>query len=411
MHVIGNWLLPAHMMKLTSKHQLPVYKYIKVDTALRYLFCAERSLFLSRYLTHIFCFCLSILFALSAFRYCSDDRFRAYFGSVYSALRRLVILGSLVALCSGCLPDKPNKVVELAAQGAYSAALSQDGRGVVLSSIKHGGSYWRLGKKPERLFNWNHAQGDFSDFRAVALSRDNRFALTAEDRRFVVWNTESGKSVGFWDAPGKILDVTLSDGGAFALVALDNYQVVYVDVIQGGFVTKLIHDSPVSSVSISGDGGLGLTATEDGKVRVWILKSAKVLREWSHPGQVSLVRLKADGKFALAFVQHHGAFVWDAAKDKKVLEIPLRGAAVTAARFERKRKWLLMGTSIREVMLWDWGKQKEIQRWLAPKKSIWKPEGTAFYDVAFALKSKQAVSVASNGALYYWPLTGSKKSK
>lgn len=328
------------------------------------------------------------------------------FKPAYSlCIRRLIVSFLLVLSCVSCIPDKPSKVVELATQGAYSAALPQNAQGVVLSSIKHGGSYWSLGKKPERLFNWNHAQGDFSTYRAVALSRDNRFALTAEDRRFVVWNTHSGRSVGFWDAPGKILDVALSDGGAFALVALDNYQVVYVDVIQGGFVSKLIHDSPVSSVSISADGGLGITATEDGKARVWVLKSAKVLREWSHPGQVSLVRLRADGKFAFAFVQHHGGFVWDAAKDKKVLEIPLRGAAVTAARFERKRRWLLLGTSIRQVILWDWGKKTELQRWLAPKKSMWKPEGTAFFDVAYALKSKSVAAVASNGALYYWPLS------
>lgn len=321
---------------------------------------------------------------------------------------RYLIICVIALACTACIPDKPSVVLELASQGLYSAALSQDGAGVVLSSIQHGGSYWRLGKKPERVFNWNHVQGDFSDFRAVALSRDGRFALTAEDRRFVVWNAESGKSIGFWDAPGKIIDVALADGGAFAMVALDNYQVVYVDVIKGGFVSKLIHDSPVSSVSISADGGLGVTATEDGKVRVWVLKAKKVLREWQHPGQVSLVSLKADGKYAFAFVQHHGAFVWHAAKDEKVLEIPLRGATVTAARFDRKRQWLLMGTSTREVYLWDWGEKKELQRWLAPKKSMWKPEGAAFYDVAFSVKAREVVSVASNGALYFWSLAAAQ---
>ena len=110
------------------------------------------------------------------------------------------VLGSVVlCVCVACVPDKPAKLLELASQGLYSAALSQDGRGVVLSSIQHGGSYWALGKKPERLFNWNHAQGSFSEFRAVALSRDNRFALTAEDRRFVVWNAKKKENGGHFD--------------------------------------------------------------------------------------------------------------------------------------------------------------------------------------------------------------------
>jgi WD40 repeat protein len=310
----------------------------------------------------------------------------------------------LALQCVACLPDKPINTVELATRGLYTAAFSQDGRGVVVSSLKHGGSYWTLHKNPERAYNWNHARDSFTAFRAVALSRDNRFALTAEDRRFVVWNTHSGKSVGFWDAPGKIIDVALSDGGAFALVALDNYQVVYVDVMRGGFVSKLVHESPVSSVAISVDGGLGVAATEDGKVRVWVLRSKKVLREWAHPAQVSLVSLAPSGKEVFTFVQHHGAFIWHAEKDALLLEMPMRGSAVTAARFHDQRAWLLMGTSTREVLLWDWGKEQPLARWLAPSKSWWKPKGAAFFDVAFLSKTEQIVSVASNGALYYWPL-------
>ncbi|MEJ2741796.1 MAG: hypothetical protein P8176_04755 [Gammaproteobacteria bacterium] len=306
----------------------------------------------------------------------------------------------------GCVADKPVRKSELAVQGLYAAALSQNGEAVVLGSIQHGGSYWTLGTQFERRFNWDHQKDQekrgHSALTVVALSRDNRFALTADERRFVVWSTQTGESIGFWQVDGKITGAAFSDGGAFALVGLDNFEALYVDVKQGGFVHKLIHAAAIQDVAISADGGLGVTATEAGLVQVWVLKAAKSIRQWEHDGPVNCIAIDAKGEHVFTFGSSVGGQIWDARKNERLLEIPLSNGSVTAARFHDHKPHLLLGTSARETALWNWSTKKQLQRWIAPKKSLWKPEGIRLYDVAFTRSEKHVLSVASNGALYVW---------
>ena len=246
-------------------------------------------------------------------------------------MRGIVLLSTFLLV--SCLSDKPAQKVELARHGVFDAALSQEGEAVVLGSLQHGGSYWTLGKRYERQFNWNHGQGVFSDLSVVAISRDRSYALTADERRFVVWNTRTGASVGFWQVDGKITSAALSDAGAYALVGLDNYEALYVDVKQGGFVHKMAHTAGISSVAISADGGLGVTATEAGLVQVWVLKSAKSIRQWTLKGRANLVSVNQKGEQVFAFSPHSGGFVWDARRNEQLLVLPLRSTTVTAARF------------------------------------------------------------------------------
>ncbi|WP_235015381.1 hypothetical protein [Oceanicoccus sp. KOV_DT_Chl] len=116
-------------------------------------------------------------------------------------LRCLVIV--LPLLLSACDSGKaPTQSWENAVKGAYSAALSQDGQRSVIGSITHGGSLWTT-SKGERLFNWNHKKGEYSNIIAAGFSPDGRFALTADHQTMVLWDATTGQSLTFWTAPTK----------------------------------------------------------------------------------------------------------------------------------------------------------------------------------------------------------------
>ncbi len=315
----------------------------------------------------------------------------------------LLIAGLFCSLTS-CLADKPVSTSELAVQGAYTASLTQKGEFALVGSIRHGGSLWSLKalKKRERLFNWNHRSGNYTAFRATALSRDGRFGLTADDYQLVVWDVTTGESLGFWNTEGKILSVCLSDEGPFALIGLDNYEALYIDVRQGIIVKRLYHDSAVLSVDITGDGGLGISGSSNGLAYVWALRQGKEIRKWEHDQRVKLVALSRDGNKGFTYGQGNVGNIWDIRKNKTLFKIERNNVIITAARFDVKAKHFFVGDSMGTTQLWDITKGKLIKKWRAPKKNFWKPEGVIIHDVSYGKKKGTYFSVASNGLLYHW---------
>lgn len=319
------------------------------------------------------------------------------------AVYRVWLLAILLLLSACGLDDTPNSSIEHASQGVYDAKLSLKGEYAVVASINHGGSFWRL-SDGERLYNWNHAAGSYTNLVAVALSGNGKIALTADQRRLVAWRASDGKSIGFWNTPAKVLCIALSYNGRYALVGLDNYTAIYIDIQDGTLLNTVTHEGAVKSVALSANGGLGITGSEDLTARLWRLKDGKQLRKWDHNFTVNYVTLSGDGTLAFTSSQHDRSFIWDAKKNQVAFEIASRSATVTAARFSINNEQLLIGTTARKVALWDLKNKTKVTEWITPKKSNWKPEGVRIYDVSFSSKPDTFYSIASNGMSYQWSL-------
>ena len=74
-------------------------------------------------------------------------------------MRRAIALALVVGLAACGSRDAPLASLEVAVPGAFSAALSPDGRQAVIGSLRHGGSLWDL-ETDQRRFDWNHRAGD-----------------------------------------------------------------------------------------------------------------------------------------------------------------------------------------------------------------------------------------------------------
>ncbi|MCP3907399.1 MAG: hypothetical protein GY712_05210 [Oceanicoccus sp.] len=307
----------------------------------------------------------------------------------------------LLTLLTAC-DSGPDKSWENAAKGSYSATLSEDGTLSIIGSIIHGGSLWANGKH-ERLFDWNHKQGKYSNIIASGFSPEGLFALTADHQTMVLWDTTSGKALTFWTAPNEVMDLDLTPNGNYALLGLEDYSAVLFDVKRGGIQRTFYHQDRVRSVELSNNGELAITGSEDQTAKLWNVNSGEELFSWQHKDEVVIVAISPDGSRAFSVAKYDKAVIWDTVSGKAIGQLPLRataikrGQAFTSARFSNDGKQLLTGNSDRLVQLWDAKTLKELKRWTVPKRDLWKPTSAAITAVSFSGKKGQYYVVASNG--------------
>ncbi len=316
-------------------------------------------------------------------------------------LKPIIVVASLL-LCA-CRNDvAPGDSLELASQGAYSAALSSDGQRAMIGAINQGGSLWDLSSNA-RKFDWNHASGEFSVISAAAFSPAANFALSANTQTLVLWDATRGAGLRYWTTPDRVLDIDLGPEGNFALLGLENFTAVLFDVRRGGIKRVFTHADRVRSVAFSDDGTLALSGSADQTAKLWDVRSGKMLHSMQHADDVRLVALAPQNDLAFSVSKYDKAVIWSAVDGAAVGELPLRafalqrGLTFTAAVFSNDSSQLLTGTSDRVVQLWDTRSLQEIQRWTIPKRKAWKPTSAAILALAFGAKPNEYYAVASNG--------------
>lgn len=316
-------------------------------------------------------------------------------------MRPLSLAFILFALIlSGC-GDTPKRTLETTVQGAYSVTLSPDGQYALVGSIKHGGSLWRL-QDGERLYNWNHAQGQQSNIIASTFSTDSKYAITAETKRFVMWEIATGKPAGFWPADGGVLSLALSDNGRYAIVGQEDYTAMYLDLATGSQLSTLNHSGDISTVAISADGLTGITGGEDGIIRVWNLPEGKETFAYKMGDDISSVAISSDGSLVFAALYYGKGKIWQTKTGQEVTEIGHFRTTMTTAKFSADNSKLLTGFTARRVVLWDVQTGENEKEWRADAPLFWRPSGLVVTDVAFGTKPGEILNVFSNGMVYWW---------
>ncbi|MCV2401666.1 hypothetical protein OFY17_02100 [Marinomonas sp. C2222] len=261
-------------------------------------------------------------------------------------LKSSLLLLSSVALLS-CTAEAPVRTAQYAVQGIYAAGLSDDGAFSLIGSIQHGGSYWNNSKN-ERVFNWNHAQGDSTAFSSVDIDPTGEFAATASGQDLVLWNAVTGALDGFWTTPANIQSVKLTQNGDFALVGLNDRTARFFDVKNGGIRQTFQANEIVRTVDITPDGSLGITGDDSSTVILWDIQTGEKKYEWMLNNNVSTVVLSADGKYAFAAAHFGHAKVWSTRSGKELSTIdtgslPFRNATISQAVFSDNNKTILTG--------------------------------------------------------------------
>ena len=319
---------------------------------------------------------------------------------------RLPLTIAAISLLLSCSSDKaPVASIEVAARGAQAAALSDDGTFATIGSVFHGGSLWRT-KDGERLYDWNHKQGQYTTLIASDFSSDGQWAITADAHTMVLWSMKDGTAFRYWTAPGEILSVALSASGDFALLGLADFSAVLFDIKRGGIKRTFQHANRVRSVDLSENGRLAITGSEDYSATLWDVNSGQQLHQVIHDNDVQMVAISPDGSLALSAAKYDKALLWDTRTGTAIGEVPLapeklnRGIRFTAAKFSQDGKYLLTGRPDQTVQLWDTRSLNLLDHWKLPKRNAWKPTSAAVLAVSFGASPNTFFAVASNGFIH-----------
>lgn len=320
-----------------------------------------------------------------------------------TALRIAVTLLCLLGVAA-CGPANPERGWQQSAQGSMSAAWSNDGELGFIGSLKHGGSLWQSGDA-ERLFDWNHREGEYSAIRAAAFSADGRFVATSAGNELVIWSVATGESVRHWTAPARILSLALSKDGGFAFLGLETREAVMFYTFAGGLVGRLPHENPVQSVAMDDDATVGVS-TDGSKVIVWSLEAGAAMGAWEVSAPVDFVVISPDGRQVVSSAYLGPVTLSTLYADQAPTHETLyaRNPGLSTGRFAADGKQLLLGTAREGVILWDLPTMKTVHEWEVPREGPW--DKAAVLSVAFG-NGGRYFAAASSGHSYELIAAGS----
>lgn len=126
------------------------------------------------------------------------------------------------------------------------------------------------------------------------------------------------------------------------------------------------HDELISTVELSYDGNLGLTAGRDQVIRLWAFPKRQCLQELNgHFDWIRSVDMTLDARFAVSGSWDQTVRIWNLSNGNQIrnLKEPIRN--ITVVRFAPDGRTIGVATGTGEISLWDGASGDLINRWTA----------------------------------------------
>lgn len=318
----------------------------------------------------------------------------------------IFLLSSYFILACSDRSSTPLKQSVHAVEGAFAANISNDGKYSIVSSIHHGLSYWDL-EKDALLYSWSLEQNSADNIVLAAdIAGNNSHVVTANKEAFALWNTETGKSEGYWRVrDSNIRDIAVANNGNYVLIGKSNGTVVHVNIDTGRRLEFLGHGEKINSIDMLPNGRIAISGANDFTAYVWDTDSGQVIYRFNHPSRVTKVALDPHGKYAFTADSKKDAHIWNLKTGKKIsaLQYPNRQEVFSSVQFSPKGEYLLTGAPSRKVSLWQIGTGVRIKSWfVTPRKDI-RPAGAVVYSAAFR-DNNHIVTESSAGYGELWQI-------
>ncbi len=318
---------------------------------------------------------------------------------------QIIVSLSLVSLLGGCEPPKESVAEwQHTAIGMLDAAISQDGRFALVSSVNFGASYWDLESNTLK-FQWKHNNNPEDGIVAVNLSPDGTRAITADRRTFIIWNTNSGFAYGYWQAPAEIRAVAIANKGRYVLLGLGDGRAIFIDMNTGRRMEFTGHRAEaVASVDLSANGVWAFTGGNDYRAVLWNTRTGKPRQLFEHKTRLTKLRLDSSGKQGFTSGTLGNAFIWDLQTGAQIARLQLnkREYVVSAARFSNDGKKLATGAPGRDISIWSTATGKREIQWRARTRRQGKPGGAIIYAVGFTKNDNYLLTESSAGYGEKW---------
>jgi len=286
--------------------------------------------------------------------------------------------------------------------GLLNASLSKDGS-LALVSITNGVAQLINVATNEVLHRWQHTDSN-KGIIASSISANNKFAITAESKSLALWETKSGKIIGYWDFPN-ITDIAISANGHHAIIGMESNKAYYFDLYYGKIIYTFHHDGFINTVALSNNGQFAITGANDQYAKLWNLKTGKLTQQWRQNFKIFNVALSDDGRYAMSNASLGKTRLWDTKTGDRLSQLPMRYMTVSASRFSPNSQNLLTGRPNQRIDLWDVKTGSLINTWMPKKDFIWGNDAAAIIALAFSSDGQYIFSEASSGIAQKWKIT------
>ena len=317
-----------------------------------------------------------------------------------------LLFSFVITTLNGCFFSSSNdQRWELEPKGTASFALSRDARFALFYSKEQQLVLWDL-YESQQLAALGAQDQQANTVTRIRLSDNSRYAITATQVNFAVWDLAWTQAQGLWSiSDGSIRDVDISNNGEQVLLGLSNGKAIHVNLVTGRRLEFLAHGEKVNSVALSPNGRFALTGGNDYNAYVWDTQSGQILHKFTHDQRVNRVALHRDGKFAFSSDSGNQAVVWDLVTGEAITQLSsfTRQLIFSTARFSDDGLLLITGTPSSRVMVWDSQSGKRLERFETEPLKDTRPPRAVVYDAAFD-NQRRVVSGTSAGIAQAWTL-------
>ncbi|AYV23065.1 MULTISPECIES: lipoprotein [Vibrio] len=313
----------------------------------------------------------------------------------------------VISLLNGCFfSSDSERQWDLALEGTSAIALSRDARFALLYSKQQHLQLWDLNQNKllARLGIQDPEQNIIS---LIRFSDNGRFAVTATQTNFAVWDLAWSQSTGLWSiSDGLIQDIALGNNGDEVLIGLSNGKAIFIDLVTGRRLEFLAHVEKVNSVSLSPNGKYALSGGNDHNAYFWSTESGQILQQFEHEQRVGTVELQRDGLYALTSDSGNNAIIWDLKTGKEVSQLSswTRQLIFSSARFSDDGTRLVTGSPSSRMVIWDTQSGKRIEGFEVEMLKDVRPPRGVVYDAAFE-SNQRVLSASSAGVVQAWNLS------
>ena len=317
-----------------------------------------------------------------------------------------ISLFSVIILLNGCFfSSHDDQRWVLDPEGTTSFALSRDARFALIYSQRQQLVLWDLDNN-KKLADLGAQDPDANTVSTIKISDSARFAVTATQTNFAVWDLGWGQARGLWSvSDGLIVDIDISSDGQQVLLGLSNGKAIYIDLTTGRRLEFLAHRDKVTTVALSPNGQYALSGGNDHKAYLWSTDTGHVVRQFDHDQRIVRVALQRDGKYAFTSDSGNQAIIWDLTTGKKVSHLHSfsRQLIFSSARFSDDGKVLVTGAPSSRNVVWQTATGNKLDGFEAMPKKDTRPPRAVVYDVAFDNKHR-VISGTSAGIAQAWKL-------